>query len=74
MKRKYEEIGKDPEVSGKAPRLRKLRPYLAGIVTDEVANVGEITSTIVDLAIRGYLHIREIKEFLKKEKVLEERE
>lgn len=37
-----------------------LRPGLVGTLVDEQANPLDVTATIVDLAVRGYLHIEEL--------------
>lgn len=37
-----------------------LRPGLVGTLIDEQANPLDVTATIVDLAVRGYLHIEEL--------------
>lgn len=37
-----------------------LRPAQMGVLLDERADVRDVTATIVDLAVRGYLHITEI--------------
>ena len=43
----------------------KLRPAQLGLVLDERADTLDVTATIVDLAVRGYLHIAEMpKHFL----------
>lgn len=39
----------------------KIRPGQVGTLVDERANVVDIAATIVDLAVRRYLHIREIR-------------
>lgn len=58
--------GRDP--AGKATRVAQydppmgLRPAEVGVVTDERANTVDLTATIVDLAVRGYLKIREMAE------------
>jgi uncharacterized protein (TIGR04222 family) len=38
----------------------KLRPGQVGTLVDEVANPLDVTATIIDLAVRGYLRIEEI--------------
>ncbi|MDA0270022.1 MAG: DUF2207 domain-containing protein [Chloroflexi bacterium] len=38
----------------------RLRPGQIGLIIDEVAHTVDVTATIVDLAVRGYLHIEEI--------------
>ena len=37
-----------------------LRPAQMGVILDERADTRDVTATIVDLAVRGYLHITEI--------------
>jgi len=41
-------------------RGRRLRPAEIGVLVDESADTLDVTSTIVDLAVRGYLRITEI--------------
>ena len=38
-----------------------LRPGQVGTIVDEQANTLDVTATIVDLAVRGYLTIEEIR-------------
>ena len=38
----------------------KLRPAQLGLLRDQVANTRDVSATIVDLAVRGYLRIEEI--------------
>ncbi len=38
----------------------KLRPAQLGVLRDEVANTNDVSATIVDLAVRGFLRIEEI--------------
>ena len=38
----------------------KLRPAQLGVLRDEVANTHDVSATIVDLAVRGFLRIEEI--------------
>jgi predicted membrane protein DUF2207 len=38
----------------------KLRPAEVGLLIDESADTKDLTATIVDLAVRGYLHIEEV--------------
>jgi uncharacterized membrane protein len=45
----------------KTKTLRRLTPGETGTLTDEVADIRDITATIVDLARRGYVHIIEDK-------------
>lgn len=37
----------------------KIRPYLLGSLKDEMVDIKDITSSIIDLAFRGYLKIKE---------------
>jgi uncharacterized membrane protein len=57
-RRDYNLYGKDPVVED-MKIVRRLRPALAGIVLDERVDIKEIEATILDLAIRGYIYIRE---------------
>jgi uncharacterized membrane protein YgcG len=45
-----------PEV-GKGPSRRRLRPAELGLLLDERADTLDVSATIVDLAVRGYLRI-----------------
>lgn len=38
-----------------------IRPGQVGTIIDEQANVVDVTATIIDLAVRGYLHIDELE-------------
>lgn len=57
--------GKDPEGKGviavKYGPPEGLTPAEAGTLIDERANITDITSTIIDLAVRGFLRIEEHK-------------
>ena len=44
-----------------APRGRRLRPAEIGTLVDERADTLDVSATIVDLAVRGYLRITEIE-------------
>jgi uncharacterized membrane protein len=50
--------GRDPKKRDFG-RIPELRPAIAGYIVDEKADVKEIESTILDLAIRGYIYIDE---------------
>lgn len=41
--------------------LEKIKPYLMGSIIDERVDLRDITSTIIDLAYRGFIKIKEIK-------------
>ncbi len=56
--RDYDQYGRDPVVQDMRT-VRRLRPALAGAVLDERVDIKEIEATILDLAIRGYIYIRE---------------
>lgn len=47
-----------------------LKPALLGVIYDEKANLRDISATLIDLAVKGYLKIKEIEEksFFKKSK------
>ena len=57
--------GKDPDTGGviavKYEPPENLSPAEAGTLIDEQANMLDITSTVIDLAVRGYLKIEEEK-------------
>lgn len=61
--------GRDPKIKTAIPALfdapsegkKRLAPYICGTLIDESADSEDITATIVDLAIRGYLKITEVK-------------
>lgn len=57
--------GKDPEAGGviavKYEPPEDLSPAEAGTLIDERANILDITSTIIDLAVRGFLKIEELE-------------
>lgn len=57
--------GRDPEGRGvitvRYEPPRNLTPAEAGTLVDERADILDITSTIIDLAVRGYLRIEEIE-------------
>ncbi|NIU87569.1 MAG: DUF2207 domain-containing protein, partial [Nitrosopumilaceae archaeon] len=56
--------GKDPEARGviavKYEPPENLAPAEAGTLIDERANMMDVTSTVIDLAVRGYLRIEEL--------------
>ncbi|MGQ0794054.1 MAG: DUF2207 domain-containing protein [Deltaproteobacteria bacterium] len=59
-------MGRDPESSGGVIPVQYeppqgITPAEAGTLLDETANILDITSTIIDLAVRGYLTIEEIQ-------------
>jgi uncharacterized membrane protein YgcG len=52
-------FSRDPIVIEYKPP-ENLRPGQMGLLLDETANTLDVTATIVDLAVRGYIHIAEI--------------
>ncbi|MFQ5794141.1 MAG: DUF2207 domain-containing protein [Candidatus Bipolaricaulia bacterium] len=57
--------GKDPERGTIAPQFHPpagLTPAEVGVIVDEHANLHDISATIIDLAIKGYLKIKEIRD------------
>ena len=55
--------GRDPRLRPIAPRYKPpegLTPAEVGTLADDSADVGDVTATIVDLAVRGFLHIDEV--------------
>ncbi|MEM7009521.1 MAG: DUF2207 domain-containing protein, partial [Thermodesulfobacteriota bacterium] len=56
--------GRDPEAKGviavKYEPPENITPAEAGTLIDERANILDLTSTVIDLAVRGYLTIEEI--------------
>ncbi|MFC1656741.1 DUF2207 family protein [Patescibacteria group bacterium] len=60
---RYLKHGRDPAGRGSIPPEfeppDKLRPAEIGVLMDENVDLKDITSTIVDLAVRGYLEIHE---------------
>jgi uncharacterized membrane protein len=63
MYSEWEKYGRDPEVVHKSKMLANLKPAIAGLIVDEDAGINEIIATIIDLAIRGYIKIKETKSF-----------
>ena len=53
-------LASDPIVIEYSPP-DNLRPGQLGLILDETADTLDVTSTTIDLAVRGYLHIREVK-------------
>lgn len=55
--------GRDPEGKGVIPvryeQPKDLTPAEAGTLMDERADIDDITSTVIDLAVRGYMRIKE---------------
>lgn len=61
--KKWKKYGKDPEINrtivAKYEPPEKMEPALVGLLVDQKFGVKEITATVIDLAVRGYLRIRE---------------
>lgn len=69
MYRRWRSRGRDPEIRSIAPQYeppRGVSPAEVGVIVDNSADMRDITATIVDLAVRGYLKIeeKEQKKFL----------
>ncbi len=63
MYRRWSERGRDPALGAIEPQYKPpggLSPAEVGVVIDNTADVRDITATLVDLAVRGYLTIEEI--------------
>jgi len=58
-------MGRDPEGRGVVPVRyeppKEMTPAEAGILMDEQADILDITSTVIDLAVRGFIRIEEIE-------------
>ncbi|MEO7746423.1 MAG: DUF2207 domain-containing protein [Actinomycetota bacterium] len=54
-------VGRRPEVAVRFTPPDDLRPGEVGTLIDEQANTVDVTATIIDLAVRGYLTIEEIE-------------
>lgn len=61
IKREHAAFGKDPEIKEiiNLENLKNLKPAIAGTLLDEKSDVKEIIATVIDLAVRGYIHIQE---------------
>ncbi|MBI3956835.1 MAG: DUF2207 domain-containing protein [Candidatus Kerfeldbacteria bacterium] len=61
--RRWRRHGRDPQGRGTiVPQYEppdKVRPAVMGVLLNEKAKMQDITATIIDLAVRGYLRIRE---------------
>jgi hypothetical protein len=65
MYRHWAQRGRDPEIRPIAPRYEPpagLAPAEVGVLADNSADMRDLTATIVDLAVRGYLIIEEREE------------
>ena len=65
MFRAWRRRGKDPDLGSIEPRYAPpegLTPAEVGVVADNSADMRDITATLVDLAVRGYLLIEEKEE------------
>ncbi|MGH7542024.1 MAG: DUF2207 domain-containing protein, partial [Gemmatimonadota bacterium] len=57
--------GKDPELGSIEPRYEppeRLTPAEVGVIIDNSPDMRDVTATVVDLAVRGYLDIEETEE------------
>lgn len=59
-------FSKDPLVVEYMPP-DDLRPAQVGVLLDERADTIDVTATIIDLAVRGHLHIRQIERRMRKD-------
>jgi hypothetical protein len=58
----WRRVGRDPRLRPIAPRYQPpdgMTPAEAGTIIDDKADMRDVTATIVDLAVRGYLRIEE---------------
>lgn len=65
MYRRWSERGRDPDIGSIEPRYEppeSLTPAEVGVIIDNSPDMRDITATVVDLAVRGYLTIEEIDE------------
>lgn len=65
MYRRWRERGKDPEMGSIEPRYEppaSLTPAEVGVVIDNSPDMRDITATLVDLAVRGYVTIEETED------------
>ena len=59
----WRRYGKEPELGSIAPQWRPpdgLRPGPAGALVDQRADMDDVIATILDLAVRGWIRIREV--------------
>jgi len=57
--------GKDPRTGVIAPRFdapKKIRPGEAGVLIDDRVDLQDVSAMVIDLAVKGYLTIREVDE------------
>lgn len=62
MYRRWNERGRDPEIGSIEPRYEPpgdLTPAEVGVIVDNRADLRDITATLIDLAVRGHLTIKE---------------
>jgi len=65
MYRRWRDRGRDPEIGSIEPRYEppeSLTPAEVGVVIDNRADMRDVTATVVDLAVRGYLTIEEVED------------
>lgn len=65
MFRLWSDRGRDPEIRSVAARYEPppgLTPGEVGVMIDDRPDLRDITATVVDLAVRGYLAIEEVEE------------
>jgi len=65
MYRRWNERGRDPEIGSIKPQYEppeSLTPAEVGVIIDNSPDMRDITATVVDLAVRGYIVIEEIED------------
>ena len=65
MHRIWSKVGKDPEkrpVAAKYEPPAGMTPFEAGVLVDNRPDMRDVTSTLVDLAVRGWLVIEQVEE------------
>ncbi|MFQ5678698.1 MAG: DUF2207 domain-containing protein [Gemmatimonadota bacterium] len=65
MFRRWQARGRDPDPGSVAPRYeppRELTPAEVGVIADNSPDMRDITATLVDLAVRGYVVIEETEQ------------
>jgi uncharacterized membrane protein len=63
--RRWDKYGRDPAEGSSVVRYEPVpgaSPAELGTLVDNTADMQDITATLVDLAVRGYIHITELKE------------
>ncbi len=64
MYRQWHRRGREPHVGSIVPQWKipeGMRPGAAGVLLDQRADMDDIVATLLDLAVRGYIRIREVE-------------